>query len=102
MPFSDPQADGATIQATNQIALQFGTGIKESMAFVKTARTRGLTTPVILMGYYNPVLQYGMDQLVKEVIRYLRDQLVTPVADECPFDWLVQLVEEEFIGDQLV
>ena len=49
------------------MALQFGTGIKESMGFVKEARSKGLTTPVVLMGYYNPVLQYGMDKLVKEV-----------------------------------
>lgn len=63
MPFSDPQADGATIQLTNQVALKNGVGIDESLELVNQARQRGLTTPVILMGYYNPVLQYGVEQL---------------------------------------
>ena len=44
-------------QATNQVALKYGTGIKESLQFVADARKRGLTAPVILMGYYNPILQ---------------------------------------------
>ena len=52
--FTHPRA---LCQATNQVALKYGTGIKESLQFVADARKRGLTAPVILMGYYNPILQ---------------------------------------------
>ena len=64
VPFSDPQADGATIQATNEVALKYNTGILECLEFVREARKRGLTKPVVLMGYYNPFLQFGLSELV--------------------------------------
>ena len=66
VPFSDPQADGATIQATNEVALEYGTGILECLEFVREARSKGLTTPVILMGYYNPFLQFGLSDLAAQ------------------------------------
>ena len=64
VPYTDPQADGATIQLTNQIAIKGGTeSIKDVLKFVKEARARGLTIPVVLMGYYNPFFQYGIEQV---------------------------------------
>jgi tryptophan synthase len=67
VPYTDPQADGATIQLTNQIAIKGGTdSIKDVLGFVKEARSRGLTIPVILMGYYNPFFQYGVDALAAD------------------------------------
>jgi tryptophan synthase len=67
IPYSDPQADGATIQRTNQVAIKGGTSeIPQSLAFVKKARDMGLTVPVVLMGYCNPFLQYGTEQLCLE------------------------------------
>jgi len=64
IPYTDPQADGATIQKTNQIAIAAGTSeISSCLAMVSEARTLGLTVPVILMGYYNPFYQYGIDKL---------------------------------------
>lgn len=67
VPYTDPQADGATIQLTNQIAIKDGTeSITDVLAFVKEARKRGLTIPVVLMGYYNPFFQYGVDKLTKD------------------------------------
>ena len=66
VPFSDPQADGATIQATNQVALSFGVDIDMCLRMVEEARSRGLTKPVVLMGYYNPYLQYGLEALVSK------------------------------------
>lgn len=66
MPFSDPQADGATIQHTNQVALGFDVNIPKCLSLVVDARSRGLTAPVVLMGYYNPVLQYGLEKLVQD------------------------------------
>lgn len=67
IPYTDPQADGATIQHTNQVAIKGGTSeINQCLELVKKAREMGLTVPVVLMGYYNPFLQYGLDKLCEE------------------------------------
>jgi tryptophan synthase len=64
IPYTDPQADGATIQHTNQVAIKGGTSeIPQCLDMVKQARHQGLTVPVVLMGYYNPFFQYGVEQL---------------------------------------
>jgi tryptophan synthase len=64
IPYTDPQADGATIQKTNQVAIKGGTSrIDQCLAMVKAAREKGLTVPVVLMGYYNPFMQYGLEKL---------------------------------------
>ncbi|MCC6383314.1 MAG: tryptophan synthase subunit alpha [Dehalococcoidia bacterium] len=59
VPFSDPLADGATIQHANQVALEQGVTLRDCLAFVREARARGLQAPVLLMGYYNPILALG-------------------------------------------
>lgn len=67
IPYTDPQADGATIQKTNQVAIAAGTSeIPQSLALVKAARDMGLTVPVVLMGYYNPFFQFGLARLCEE------------------------------------
>ena len=69
IPYSDPQADGATIQHTNEVAIKGGTTtIKQCLAMLKQAREEmGLTVPVVLMGYYNPFFQYGdADRLCRD------------------------------------
>jgi tryptophan synthase len=67
IPYTDPQADGATIQHTNQVAIAGGTStISQCLELVTQARDMGLTIPVVLMGYYNPFLQYGIDKLCEE------------------------------------
>jgi tryptophan synthase len=67
IPYSDPQADGATIQHTNQVAIAGGTSeIPQCLKMVEDARAKGLTIPVVLMGYYNPFLQYGIDKLCQD------------------------------------
>lgn len=67
VPYTDPQADGATIQHTNQVAIAGGTSkISQCLEMVKKAREMGLTIPVVLMGYYNPFYQYGLDKLCEE------------------------------------
>ena len=64
IPYTDPQADGATIQKTNQIAIAGGTSdIGQCLEIVKKSREMGLTIPVVLMGYYNPFLQFGIENL---------------------------------------
>ena len=66
VPFTDPMADGATIQTCNEVALKQGVGLRECLAFVKEAREQGLTAPVVLMGYYNPFRAYGLEDLAAD------------------------------------
>jgi len=67
VPYTDPQADGATIQKTNQIALAKGTASLEAcLDIVSRAREEGLSIPVVFMGYYNPFYQFGIEKLCRE------------------------------------
>ncbi|OTA51970.1 tryptophan synthetase [Hypoxylon sp. EC38] len=66
VPFTDPIADGPTIQTANTVALANGVTIKSTLEMVRDARSRGLTAPVLLMGYYNPLLSYGEDELLRD------------------------------------
>mmetsp|Transcript_4526 Transcript_4526/g.6792 ORF Transcript_4526/g.6792 Transcript_4526/m.6792 type:complete len:274 (+) Transcript_4526:38-859(+) len=66
IPFSDPIADGPTIQKSSFIALSKGTTIDKCFEKVKEARQAGLHVPVILMGYYNPMLRLGERNAVKK------------------------------------
>ncbi len=64
LSFSDPLADGPVIQKATQVALEKGITIKKSLAAVKELRARGVEIPLVLMGYYNPVLAYGLEQFI--------------------------------------
>ncbi|KAG5972864.1 anthranilate synthase / indole-3-glycerol phosphate synthase [Claviceps cyperi] len=66
VPFTDPIADGPTIQTANTVALQHGVSIETTLAMVKKARNQGLKAPVLLMGYYNPLLSYGEERLLQD------------------------------------
>ncbi|KAG6865921.1 bifunctional tryptophan synthase trp1 [Blastosporella zonata] len=66
MPFSDPMADGPVIQETNTIALRNNVDYATTLGMIKEARAQGLTTPVVLMGYYNPLLAYGEDKAIQD------------------------------------
>ena len=60
VPFSDPLADGATIQRASQVALANGVRLADCLELVRRLRTKhGVEAPLLLMGYYNPILQYG-------------------------------------------
>lgn len=65
IPFSDPLADGPVIQYSNQTALSHGIRYADCLNLVSDARAAGLTVPVILMGYINPLLAYGEVESVK-------------------------------------
>ncbi|CAI5703082.1 hypothetical protein KXD40_003939 [Peronospora effusa] len=58
VPYSDPQADGPTIQRAHQVGVNQGITLYDVLATVREARAQGLTIPVVLMGYYNNILQY--------------------------------------------
>jgi tryptophan synthase alpha chain len=66
IPFSDPLADGPTVQHSSQIALRNGIGVKDCIAAVRTLRERGISVPLILMGYVNPLLAYGLERYVND------------------------------------
>jgi tryptophan synthase alpha chain len=60
-PFSDPTADGAAIQAAGERALQAGMTLHHTLKICTEFRTKNTTTPIILMGYANPVMQFGYE-----------------------------------------
>ncbi|KAG0164646.1 tryptophan synthetase [Apophysomyces sp. BC1034] len=66
IPFTDPLADGPTIQYANTVSLKHNTDIKMCLQMVREARSRGLKIPVVFMGYYNPVLAYGEETIIRE------------------------------------
>lgn len=77
MPFSDPIADGPTIQMSNQKALDNGMTIKKLFEQLEGFRNE-ISLPVILMGYINPVLQYGIEKFCKDCQRLGIDGLILP------------------------
>ena len=64
MPFTDPMADGPAIQASSQRALKAGQNMKKTLAMIRSFRAADDTTPVVLMGYYNPIYIYGVDRFL--------------------------------------
>lgn len=70
VPFSDPSADGPVIQQAGEKALAFGIGLAQVLAMVRDFRTRDTTTPVVLMGYANPLERYdikhGPDAFIRD------------------------------------
>ncbi len=69
MPYSDPLADGPTIQQSNTVALRNGMSIKKLFEQLNNVRDT-VTLPIILMGYLNPVLQYGFENFCREAERF--------------------------------
>lgn len=66
VPFTDPLADGKAIQEANNIAIDQGVDYNMCLSFVKQARDLGLKTPVVLMGYFNPLMAHGEAAAVKD------------------------------------
>jgi len=66
VPFSDPLADGPTIQHSTQVSLEGGTTLAGCLDMLRALRGRGVPTPVLLFGYYNPFLAYGLPALAAD------------------------------------
>src|SRR3982751_5473462 len=66
MPFTDPMADGPAIQAAGLRALKGGMTLKKTLAMVRAFRKDDNTTPLVLMGYYNPIYIYGVDKFLAD------------------------------------
>ncbi|MCS6779267.1 MAG: tryptophan synthase subunit alpha [Geminicoccaceae bacterium] len=86
MPFSDPMADGPVIQAGNLRALAHGVTLARTLEIVRRFRGRDQTTPLVLMGYYNPIWAYGRLRFLDEAVSAGVDGLIVvdlpPEEDE--------------------
>lgn len=85
MPFSDPMADGPAIQASSQRALRAGHTMANTLDMVRRFRETDQTTPIVLMGYYNPIYVYPVDRFLNDAMEAGVDGLiivdVPPEAD---------------------
>jgi len=66
MPFTDPMADGPAVQAAGQRALKAGQTMKKTLAAVREFRRAEAATPLVLMGYYNPIYVYGVERFLAD------------------------------------
>ena len=78
IPFSDPLADGPTIQAATQASLENGTTLKDCLQMVRELRAEGVETPALLMGYVNPMMSYGLETFVNEAVESGVDGFIVP------------------------
>ena len=76
MPFSDPMADGPAIQASSLRALKAGGNLSDTLAMVRAWRQTDTTTPVVLMGYYNPIYIYGVARFLDDAVAAGVDGLI--------------------------
>jgi tryptophan synthase alpha chain len=78
LSFSDPLADGPVIQKATQVALEKGITVKKSLTAVAELRKRGVTIPLILIGYFNPMLAYGLEKFVRVAREAGADGFIVP------------------------
>lgn len=78
VPFSDPVADGPTIQAASHAALKAGVTPRDCLDLVARVRGHGLRVPILLMGYYNPIHRYGVEAYARACAKVGIDGLIVP------------------------
>lgn len=78
LSFSDPLADGPVIQQATQVALEQGITVKKALEAVTGLRARGVDIPLVLMGYYNPMMAYGLEAFVRDVRTAGADGFIIP------------------------
>ena len=78
VPFSDPLADGPTIQRSTQQSLENGTTVRGCLQMLRELRQRGVETPAMLMGYYNPIMAYGLEAYVQDAAAAGADGFIVP------------------------
>jgi tryptophan synthase alpha chain len=78
MPFSDPLADGATVQRAAQRALANGVNLPYCLETISALRARGVQAPLLLMGYYNPLLRYGLERACSDLAAAGGDGWIVP------------------------
>ena len=78
VPFTDPLADGPTIQRASERALKSGATLKKVMALIKRKRNNGEQFPIIIMTYYNIIFQYGIDKFPQDAVSSGIDGVIIP------------------------
>lgn len=76
LPFTDPMADGPAIQAAGLRALKAGQTVAGTLELVRRFRAQNGTTPIVLMGYYNPIHTYGVDRFLEDAVAAGIDGLI--------------------------
>ncbi|MDQ3042924.1 MAG: tryptophan synthase subunit alpha [Acidobacteriota bacterium] len=95
VPFSDPVADGVTIQAAAERALINGISVKDVLETVKRVRSEDCETPIILFSYFNPILQFGLERFASEMKTVGADGvLITDLVPEEAEDFRQILVKQ--------
>jgi tryptophan synthase alpha chain len=83
VPFSDPLADGPVIQHATQVALENGMSLAKCLDIVAAVRAEGVAIPLVLMGYYNPLLRYGLSRIARDAGAAGADGFIVP---DLPFE----------------
>lgn len=78
IPFSDPLADGPTIQAATQVALENGTTVKTGLQAIRELREAGVSQPMLMFSYLNPLVAYGTDKIVADAKAAGADGFIIP------------------------
>jgi tryptophan synthase alpha chain len=76
MPFTDPMADGPAVQASSLRALKAGQTLRKTLDLVRAFRAGDTDTPIVLMGYYNPIYIYGVDRFLTDAVSAGVDGLI--------------------------
>jgi tryptophan synthase alpha chain len=78
VPFSDPLADGPTIQYSTQVALEAGASVSRCFEIAANLRSAGVAQPLLLMGYYNPIMAYGVARFAADAASAGADGFIVP------------------------
>ncbi|MFM2031604.1 MAG: hypothetical protein RLZZ297_369 [Chloroflexota bacterium] len=100
VPFSDPLADGATIQRASETALKNGVTVGFAIDSVRQLRAAGVTVPLVMMGYYNPFLQYGLERFARDAAAAGADGVIVPdlpPEEALPFQHVLRANGLDFI-----
>ena len=95
MPYSDPVADGETIQQSNQVSLDQGMTVSHLFDQLKNMR-ESISVPVLLMGYINPVLQFGVERFCQKCLEVGVDGLILPDLPLAEYQQSYQSIFEQF------
>lgn len=82
VPFSDPIADGEIIQAAHARALHQGQTMLKTIQLIQQLRQRDPSTPIVLMSYFNPVMQYGFEKLITATALWIDGLILLDLPDE--------------------
>lgn len=93
MPFSDPVADGEVIEAAHHRAIAQGHTLTKTLELVKEIRKKDDQTPIVLMGYVNPILQYGFKQFLKDAKGLIDGLLIVDLPYEYQREYLHEIEE---------